>query len=140
MIRRDLHNMLAFQNAMPPVTVSNNTAQTTAIIDTQDMMAVEFLIATGASLGSAGSTYAVTLVAGDAANLSDGAAPAATELLGTLAAASFTQAADQSSLKKLGYSGINRYVQMTITPTGNSAASTFGVAVVATPRIRGNAA
>lgn len=139
MIRRDAHSTLGYAVAMPPVAVSTNTATNSNIIDMQDMLGVEFVISTGAALGTAGSTYAVTLTAGDDPALADGAAPAASEMLGTLAAASFTQASDQSSIKKLGYVGIKRYGRLTITPSGNSAAATFGVTVTYLPRIRGNA-
>lgn len=57
---------------------------------------------------------------GNVSNLSDAAAVAAADLVGSYADASFTFAND-NAVKKIGYKGIKRYVRLTVTPTGNDA-------------------
>jgi hypothetical protein len=71
------------------------------------------------TLTDADATFAVTLSESNDSGMAGATAVAAGELLGTLALASFTFA-DDVKCKKLGYNGIRRYVQATITPTGNT--------------------
>jgi hypothetical protein len=119
MASRDLHNNIKRVLGLAPVVVTDNTAQNTAIIDTAGYESCEFIILTG-TLADADATFAVTLTAGDDSGLSDGAAvTSATDLLGTLAAASFTFA-DDSTTKRIGYRGSKRYVKLTITPSNNT--------------------
>jgi hypothetical protein len=73
------------------------------------------------TLTDADATFAVTLAESNDPAMAGSNAVAAGELLGTLALASFTFA-DDVKCKKLGYNGIRRYVQATITPTGNTQA------------------
>lgn len=120
---RDLHHNVHVQpGIVPVVATSNNTPWVSAIIDTQGYDSCEFLLQAGV-LGSVGSTYAVLVEDGNQANLSDNAAVASKFLVGTVASAGFTQAADQNKCKKIGYIGDKRYVRVTVTPTGNSAAA-----------------
>lgn len=118
---QDLHNNIEIRRAISPVSVSDNTAQVGQIIDTADFDALEFLISTG-SLADADATFAVAVDHGDVANLSDAAAVPASQLLGTLAAAGFTFAADDS-VRRIGYNGGKRYVRLTITPANNASAA-----------------
>jgi len=117
----DKHNEIDVKRAISPVSVADNTAQVSQIIDTSGYNALEFLIATG-SLGDADATFAVTVDHGDAANLSDAAAVPAADLLGTLAQASFIFS-DDDTTKKIGYKGAKRYVRLTITPSLNASAA-----------------
>lgn len=135
MIQKDLHNTLAFERGLSPVVVSDNTAQATQIVDLQNSMGVEFVIATG-TLADADATFAVTMTHGDASDLSDGVAVPATEILGTLAAAGFTFANDDA-IRSVGYAGTKRYVRLTITPTNNAGSAPLAVVVVKRPRTAG---
>jgi hypothetical protein len=129
---RDLHNNIAPKRAISPVSVSDNTAQVSQIIDRQGFDALEFLILSG-SLADADVTFTALVEEGDAANLSDAAAVADADLLGTETAASFTFS-DDDKVFKIGYRGSKRYVRLTITPANNaSAALLAAVAVLGHP-------
>lgn len=129
---RDLHNNIDVRRAISPVSVADNTAQVSQIIDRQGYDSLEFLIATG-SLGDAGAEFAVLVEDGEASNLSDAAAVADAELLGTEAGAGFIQS-DDDEVRKIGYKGNKRYVRMTITPANNATAALLAaVAVLSHP-------
>ncbi|WP_018265544.1 hypothetical protein [Methylosinus sp. LW4] len=117
-MRRDLANRINLKPAIQPVVVTDNTPQASAIIDTAGYESLTFAIETG-TLADADATFAVTMEHGDDAALADTAAPAATDLIGTTALASFTFAAD-GACRKIGYIGTKRYVRMTITPSNNT--------------------
>jgi hypothetical protein len=137
MIPHDLHNRLSFLRSNEPVTLTNlNTAQVGQIIDMVDLMSLEYVIAAGA-LTDAAMTLTPLVEHGDASNLSDAAAVDDVDLLGTEAAAIFTQA-DDNAVKTVGYVGTKRYVRLTLTPAGNDAGSaTFGATAVGIKRFRG---
>lgn len=119
MPNREIHNILHFVPLFEPkAATTDNTAWVSAIIDTAGYNAAEFVIETG-TLTDADATFAVTLEHGDAANLSDTAAPSASQLVGTLALASFDFSTDVKA-RKIGYIGTKRYVRVTVTPTNNT--------------------
>lgn len=125
---RDLHNDVLISNAISPQSVSDNTALVSAIIDTKGYDSLEFGIVTG-SLADADATFTVLVEDGDNSSLTDNAAVADTELLGTEADASFTFAADDSATK-IGYHGAKRYVRLTITPAANASAALIGAVAI----------
>lgn len=129
---RDLYNHLTFRRAISPVSVADNTAQVSEIIDRQGFDSLVFAIATG-SLGDADATFAVLVEDGDQSNLSDAAAVADAELNGTEALAGF-QFDDDNETRKIGYIGNKQYVRLTITPSGNASA-----ALIAAMAVLGNA-
>lgn len=136
MILHDLHNRLAFARAISPVSSSDNTALTTQIFDMRGQHALELVLMLG-SLADADATFAVTGAHGDASDLSDGVALTSDDLIGTLAGASFTFA-DDNAVKNVGYrGGVKRYVQFTITPTGNASAALISALFVSAPKTRG---
>jgi len=128
---RDLHNNIAPKRVISPVSVADNTAQVGQIIDRQGFQALEYVILTG-SLSDADATFTVLLEEGDASNLSDAAAVADADLLGTEALASFTFAADDKVFK-LGYKGNKRYTRLTITPAGNASAALLAAVAIGDP-------
>lgn len=129
---RDLHNNIDVKRVISPVSVADNTAQVGQIIDRQGFDALEYVIAAG-SLADADATFTALLEEGDASNLSDAAAVADADLLGTEALASFTFAS-ADKVFKLGYKGNKRYTRLTITPGANlSAALLSAVAVLGHP-------
>ncbi len=129
---RDLHNSVHPLRAISPVSVADNTAQVSQIIDRQGFKSLEFVIATG-SLADADATFTVLVEDGDAANLSDAAAVADANLLGLETTASF-QFDDDNETRKIGYIGNKRYVRLTITPANNaSAALLSAVAILGHP-------
>lgn len=128
----DLHDNIKCVRAISPVSVGDNTAQVSQIIDRAGYNALEFVIPLG-SIADADATFAVTFEHGDDSALADTAVPAAGDLLGTTSGAAF-QFDDDNKVIKIGYRGAKRYVRMTITPSNNtSAALLSAVAILGLP-------
>ncbi len=125
---RDLYNHIEVRRALSPVSVADDTAQVSQIIDRQGFDSLTFLIATG-SLGDANATFAVLVEDGNNSALSDNAAVADAQLLGTEALAGF-QFDDDNETRKIGYVGDKRYVRLTITPSGNGSAALLAAVAV----------
>lgn len=115
---RDLYDNITVSQCTSPQNQTGDTPVVSSIIDRRGYDSVLFGIAYG-SLADAGATFTVLLEEGDVSTLSDAAAVADADLLGTEAAASVTQANDDV-VRKLGYKGSKRYLRMTITPSGNA--------------------
>lgn len=131
---KDLTNNINIKRVISPVSVADTTAQVGEIIDKQGYESLTYVIATG-SIADADATFTVLLEEGAAANLSDAAAVADADLLGTEALAGF-QFDDDNECRKLGYIGSKRYTRLTITPVANaSAALLSAVAVLGNPQI-----
>ena len=129
---RDQMSELHIVRALSPVSVSDDTAQVSQIIDRQGYESLTFAIATG-SIADANATFTVLVEDGDNASLTDAAAVADSQLVGTEALASF-QFDDDNETRKIGYVGSKRYVRLTITPDGNgSAALLAAVAILGGP-------
>ena len=104
---------------MPPkAAISDNTAIVSSIIDMAGYESCELVFLTGNDADT-DATFALTLEHGDDAALADTAAPAATDLIGTVAAASYTFSDDNKAFK-VGYIGIKRYLRATVTPSNNT--------------------
>lgn len=127
----ELFNCINPKRVISPVSVADNTAAVGQIIDHQNTAAAVYLIATG-TLGDAGAEFTVLLEEGDASNLSDAAAVADADLLGTEVLASFIQSDDDKCFK-LGYKGVKRYTRLTITPTNNATAALISAVCVVCP-------
>ena len=104
--------------------------------DMADQLALEWVIITG-TLADADATFAVTMDEGDVSDLTGSNAVATADMLGTLAAASFTFA-DDNKVFKIGYIGIKRYVRLTITPSANTGNADIAVVAIGMPSVRGN--
>jgi len=107
------------------VTVTDDTAVVSGIIDRRGHDSLTFLIASG-TLADADATFAVLVEEGDAANLSDAAAVADADLIGTEALAGLTFA-DDSKARKVGYKGSKRYVRCSVTPANNTGSAPIAV-------------
>jgi hypothetical protein len=130
---RDLMNNIDVKRAISPVSVADNTAQVSQIIDRRGFDSLTFVIALG-SLADADATFTVLVEHDDAAGFGTATAVPASELVGTTTLASF-QFDDDNKCRKIGYLGNKRYVRMTITPANNSSA-----ALIAAVAILGHAA
>ena len=129
---QDMMNNLHVKRVLSPASVADTTAQVGEIIDRQGYDSLTYVIATG-SIADADATFTVLLEEGDVANMSDAAAVADADLLGTEALAAF-QFDDDNEVRKLGYKGHKRYTRLTITPVANaSAALLSAVAVLGHP-------
>ncbi len=132
---KDLMNMIDVKRAISPVSVADNTAQVSQIIDRQGYDSLTFLIALG-SIADADATFAVTMDEGAVSNLSDASAVAAADIIGTTTLAGFIFS-DDDKCRKIGYKGNKRYVRLTITPSANaSAALMSAVAVLGSASIK----
>ena len=127
-MNNDLHNNLKMQRVVSPISATGNTALVGAIIDRQGYGSLEFAITLG-TITTAGTTYTPLLEESDAANMSGSNVVASTDLLGTIAAASFVDS-EVNTTKKVGYRGAKRYVRLTLTPAGNTGASTIAATAV----------
>ena len=126
---RDIYNKLKIARALSPVSGAGDTAaQVSQIVDRAGYDSVMFAILLG-SIADADATFAVTMDDGDDSGLSDAAAVAAADLLGTYAAAGFQFDSD-NGVRKIGYRGTKRYVRLTITPTANTGAWLVAVAAI----------
>ncbi len=120
---KDMFNNINVKPVLVPVAtaLADNTAQVGAIINRKGYNSLTYLIMTGA-LADAAATFTTLLEESDDSGMSGATAVADTDLLGTEALASFTQASDGLCLK-LGYTGNKTYTRLTITPAGNAAAA-----------------
>ena len=125
---RDLHNHIYPKRGLSPVAAgTDNTAMVSQIVDTLGFNSVEFVMMVGANT-DADATFAVLFEDGDDPALSDHAAVADADLLGTELQAGF-QFDDDNECRKIGYVGNKRYCRVTVTPTGNAAGNIFLAAV-----------
>lgn len=126
---KDLMNNIQVKRVLSPVaTPADNTAQVGEIVDRQGFESLTYVILTGA-LPDADATFTTLLEEGDAANLSDAAAVADADLIGTEALASFLFS-DDNKCFKLGYKGNKRYTRLTITPAANASASLLAACAI----------
>lgn len=128
MSNRDLHNQIKCSLAFTPVAATtDNTAYVSNILDTQNFDANELVLLLG-SLADVDATFTSLFEEGDNSALSDNAAIASTDLLGSLAGTITAGAgsafnpgfADDNKCRKIGYKGTKRYIRMTITPAANT--------------------
>lgn len=130
MTTRDLHSNIKATPALNAQSIATNTTVNGAIIDTLGFESLEFLIQSATITDG---TFAPSLTEGSQANLSDGAAVAAADMIGTVAAATFI-ATDDNVTKKLGYKGSKRYVRLSLTSTGvTTGGAMSGTAVLGDP-------
>lgn len=117
--------------AMAPVAFSSDAEQAGIIIDTQGYEEVTFYIASGVITTG---TITPILYDGDDSGLSDAAAVADANLIGTEADATFA-VTDDATTKALGYKGPKRYVRLNLVTAGGTFAGLAGaIAVLGKPR------
>lgn len=129
----DLHSNIFGYTSIPPLTVSDNTAQVGNIIDTQFFGEIEFVIVIG-TLVDAAATFTILVEEGDDPTLSDAAQVPFDFLIPNqdpTTSAGFAGATDSDTVKRFGYVGDKQYVRCTITPVNNAAAATFGMVAIA---------
>lgn len=128
MSKRDLKNSIATSVAIEPQALSGNTDLTGEIIDTKGYSSLTFVLQTDAI---AASTLDAQLLIqeGDAANLSDAAAAADADLIGTEAATAIANSDDKVT-KRIGYKGNKRYVRCDLTVTSNNGTDVVGAIAV----------
>lgn len=131
---RDMMSNIDPKRAISPVSVADNTAQVSQIIDMRSSDALTFVILAG-SLADADATFTVLVQHGDAANLADATDVPDDQLIGTEALAGFTFANDDV-VRKIGYRGGRRYVRLTITPVNNASAALLAAVAILQPTLQ----
>lgn len=121
---RDLMNNIHVPGAAV-VTVSDNTPVVSPIVSMQGYDSLTWLIGAG-TLADADATFAVLVEEGDDPALSDAAAVADADLIGTEALAGFTFAADGKA-RKIGYKGSKLYSRCTVTPAANTGSAPIAI-------------
>jgi hypothetical protein len=125
-MRDSIHNE-KYLVAIPPVVVTDNTAQVGAWIDRSGYNSLSFAILTG-TLADADATFTVLMEEASASDQSDHATVADQDMLSQVegtapeAAASFTFANDNFA-GKIAYIGGKQFVRVTVTPAANSGAA-----------------
>lgn len=127
-MNNELHNNIAVRRAVSPISQAGNAAIVGAIIDRRGFGSLEYAITLG-TITTAGTTYTALLEESAASDMSGSNAVADVDLLGTEALASFVDTEINTS-KKLGYIGSKRYTRLTLTPAGNTGASTISAVAV----------
>lgn len=116
------------------VTVTDDTAVVSGIVDVRDYQSLTFVIAAG-TLADADATFTVLVEEGDESDLSDAAAVADADLLGTEVLASF-QFDDDTETRKIGYRGNKSYVRCTVTPANNTGSAPIAIiAIMGNPKL-----
>jgi hypothetical protein len=125
-MRDSLHSD-TYRVAIPPVVVTDNTAQVGSWIDLTGYQSLTFAILTG-TLVDADATFAILMEEANASDQSDAAAVADADMISQTegvapeTAATFTFAADNVT-RKIGYIGGKKFVRITITPSANTSAA-----------------
>jgi len=127
---RDLANNIDLKRALSPVSVADNTAQVSQVLDTRDYGAVMLAVAIG-SFADADATTTVLIEESDASG-SGYAAVDDAYLNGTEVLAAF-QFDDDNECRKIGYTGNKRYIRATITPVNNASAVLMSAIWVCAP-------
>lgn len=132
---RDMMNQIHTTYLFAPIAAqtNSNTARTSAIIDLRGYDSCTLVLINGTNT-DADATFAVEVAESDDSGMSGGAPVADADLIGTEILAGFTFA-DDNETRKIGYKGSKRYVQVTVTPTGNNSGDWFlaGVAILGHP-------
>lgn len=131
---RDMMSNFDVKRAISPVSVADNTAQVSQIIDMQGSDALTFVIATG-SIADADATFTVLVEHDDASGFGTAAAVPDEQLIGTEALAGF-QFDDDNECRKIGYRGGKRYVRLTITPVNNASAALLSAVAILQPLLQ----
>ncbi len=125
----DLHNNVFGVVALVNSEITSDTTTLGAIIDTAAFEGLEFLLQSGTITDG---TYAISLQDGEESNLSDAAAVDSELVLGSEDAAFV--AADDDTVKRIGYIGKKRFVRLSIVSASTTTGGEFSsVALLASP-------
>lgn len=118
----DIHNSISGVESFPPESHIGATLLG-AIIDTNGYYSLDFVTDIGV-IDVNPSTYTPRMTHGDDPALADGTFVDAEDIIGDIAAATFSHG-DTGKITRLGYAGKKRYVRYEFTVTGVSPTATF---------------
>lgn len=119
----DLYSNIKVENALDVTSISSDTNTDGEIIDVEDFRGITFLLRSGTITDGA---YTVTLRHGDDSGLSDAADVSSDDVLGSISFAD----TDDNTVKRIGYIGKKRYVQMRVVSTGTTSGGSFNGNVI----------
>lgn len=125
-MEKEIYSEFDYVKGLAPIVVSDNTAQVSAILDCAQYDAVEVVVQTGV-IADADVTFTATFEEGDDSGLSDAAAVAAADIVGSVPSLTF---ASDGLVKTFGYKGAKRYIRLTITPANNTGSAPLAVLFV----------
>ena len=128
----DLHNSIRTKTVISPLAIGANGTKTGSIIDRQGYGGVEFVASYGA-VTTTGTIVTLVVTEGDVTGTLTSVADA--DLLGTEALASLLAGArvagtGKEVTKRIGYTGVKRYVQVNAVQTGTTSVGVVGVAAI----------
>jgi len=110
---RDLHNNAkASRGISPAAIISANGTTTSQTVDVSEFGSLEFVFQSGTITDG---TFTITVYEGDASDMSDEAAVADADLLGSEPVFAST---DDNTVKRVGYIGSKRYVRAKVVQAG----------------------
>lgn len=122
---KDEKSLMLAEVAFAPVAIAADETADGLTIDLQGYNACTFVLASGVITTG---TLTPIIQEGDESDLSDAAAVADADLVGTEADAAFA-VTDDAEARTIGYKGIKRYVRIQIV-SASSAAALFGAVVI----------
>lgn len=130
MAKYDLISHIDLKEALASQIINTNTTTQGVIIDTKGYESWTLFLHSGTITDG---VYTPLIEHGDDAALSDAAAVADADLLpsgtGQEAAIAFV-AADDNAIKKIGYTGVKRYIRLSVVSTDVTSGGTIGAKVV----------
>jgi len=135
---QDLHNNVSAQVVIEPVAIgTTGTGQTGGVIDLQGYGGVEFICSYGAITTTTG-VFSVIVKEGDVTGTLTSVADAdllGTELLAGVAAATRVDGSTEKVVKRIGYRGGKRYVNLTMVSLGTAGTPVSCSAVLHSPNV-----
>lgn len=125
MASRDIVSNVKITQAIGPQAIlAGNATLTGATLDTQGFESAAVVVMSGTITDGTGTPG---FFEGDAANMSDEAAVAAADLIGTMAAFAAT---DDNVTRKIGYRGTKRYIRVKLVGATQTTGGFFGAVYV----------
>jgi len=128
----DLHNHVRCKTVIAPVAIGANATKTGLVIDRQGYGGVEFVASYGA-VTTTGTIVTLVVKEGDVTGTMTSVADAnleGTEALASLLAGARVAGTGKEVVKRVGYTGIKRYVSVDAVQTGVTSVGCVGVAAI----------
>lgn len=138
MNRVDLHNSIRTRTGIKPVALTTTAGVAGKIVDTKGYNGVEVVFSFG-EITATNATITALLMEGDATGSMTSVADAdllGTEVLASVAAGARTSGTGKNVTKRIGYTGLKRYIQPKIAASTVTAATIVSAVVILhTPEI-----
>lgn len=123
---KDQRSDILVTEALPAQTISSDTTTAGVIVDRKGYEALTIAISAATLADGA---YVPLLEEGNESDLSDAAAVADADLIGTEAGEAFADS-DDNTVKTLGYIGIKRYVRLSLVSTGTTSGGALSAVAI----------